>query len=88
MRRRNVSVVEKLQEEFKRFFEQMDLMFVLSEKMVMKVMVEVNELRMQKCEVEEMFKKVNDEYEVKFKEFFEKLSQMERYEEDVILNLN
>lgn len=66
----------------------MDLMFVLSEKMVMKVMVEVNELRMQKCEVEEMFKKVNDEYEVKFKEFFEKLSQMERYEEDVILNLN
>ncbi|CDY67800.1 BnaAnng25200D, partial [Brassica napus] len=87
-RRRNASVAEKLQEEFKRLSEQMDSMFASSEKMATKAMAEANELRMQKREVEEMLKKTNDEYEAKLKELSEKLSQMERHEEDVISNLN
>ncbi|KAF3566796.1 hypothetical protein DY000_02012260 [Brassica cretica] len=87
-RRRNASVAEKLQEEFKRLSEQMDSMFASSEKMAMKAMTEANELRMQKREVEEMLKKANDEYEAKLKELSEKLSQMERHEEEVTSNLN
>ncbi|XP_013748185.1 myosin-7 [Brassica napus] len=87
-RRRNASVAEKLQEEFKRLSEQMDSMFASSEKMAMKAMAEANELRMQKREVEEMLKKTNDEYEGKLKELSEKLSQMERHEEKVTSNLN
>ncbi|KAL0643774.1 hypothetical protein Bca4012_042064 [Brassica carinata] len=87
-RRRNASVAEKLQEEFKRLSEQMDSMFASSEKMAMKAMTEANELRMQKREAEEMLKKANDEYEAKLKELSEKLSQMERHEEEVTSNLN
>nr|VDD29203.1 unnamed protein product [Brassica oleracea] len=87
-RRRNASVAEKLQEEFKRLSEQMDSMFAANEKMATKAMAEANELRMQKRELEEMLKKTNDEYEAKLKELSEKLSQMERHEEEVTSNLN
>ncbi|XP_010255440.1 PREDICTED: myosin-16-like [Nelumbo nucifera] len=57
----NVKTAEWLQEEFKKLSMQMASTFDTNEKMAMKALTEVSELRMQKSHLEEMLEKVNEE---------------------------
>ncbi|KAI4367898.1 hypothetical protein MLD38_016524 [Melastoma candidum] len=61
LRRNNVDTAERLQEEFRRLFEQMASTFDANEKLAMRSLAEVGDLRAQKDQLEEMLRKANAE---------------------------
>lgn len=59
----NYNTAEQLQEEFKRLTAQMTSSFYMNEKLVMQTLKESSELQMQKCNLEAMLEKTNNELE-------------------------
>ncbi|KAL0920330.1 hypothetical protein M5K25_009458 [Dendrobium thyrsiflorum] len=60
----NYNAAEQLQEEFKRLTLQMSAAFDFNEKLVMQTLKEFSNIHLQKCQVEEMLKKRNEEFEL------------------------
>lgn len=58
---KNASAAERLQEEFRKLSMQMASMFDANEKVAVKAMMDANELRLQKSQLEEMLQKVKEE---------------------------
>ncbi|KAK8941235.1 hypothetical protein KSP39_PZI009830 [Platanthera zijinensis] len=59
----NYNTAEQLQEEFKMLTAQMSSSFYMNEKLVMQTLKESSELQMQKCNLEAMLEKTNQELE-------------------------
>ncbi|KAH0463655.1 hypothetical protein IEQ34_008237 [Dendrobium chrysotoxum] len=60
----NYNAAEQLQEEFKRLTLQMSAAFDFNEKLVMQTLKEFSNIHLQKCQLEEMLKKRNEEFEL------------------------
>lgn len=63
MRWKNANAAERLQDEFRKLSVQMASTFEANEKLATKALAEANELRLQKCHLEEMIQKISEEHQ-------------------------
>ncbi|GFZ16483.1 myosin heavy chain-related protein [Actinidia rufa] len=94
MRWQNANTAERLQEEFRRLSVQMSSTFEENEKLAMKALTEASQLRLQKCHLEELLRKANeelesarDQYEAKLQELsgqrYFKINQIEQLQSEM-----
>lgn len=92
---RNAATAERLQEEFKRLSMQMASTFDANEKVAAKAVMEANELRLQKSQLEEMLGKakeelqsVRDDYEARMHELSNQLDTKTHKLEQMVLEID